>query len=88
MSLLRATSRSPLQRADLPFCTCRSRIHQADPGTSGTLSVHLPVESRRVANIIFLTSNDLLDLIPLTPDHPNSADLQYERFAVPSARYL
>ncbi|SJL00798.1 uncharacterized protein ARMOST_04112 [Armillaria ostoyae] len=70
--------------AGLPLCTCRSRIHQADPGTSGTLPVHFPVENCIGADIIFLTGNDrLLDLIPLTSDHPNPADLQYERFAVP-----
>ncbi|PBK92961.1 hypothetical protein ARMGADRAFT_1165272 [Armillaria gallica] len=71
-------------RAGLPFCTCRSRVHQADPGTSGTLPVHFPVKNCIGADIIFLTGNDrLLDLIPLTPDHPNPADLQYDRFAVP-----
>lgn len=70
-----------ISRAGLPPCSCKSLIHHSrDEGAFDPLPVHFSVPAELGKKIIYLCPNDvLLNLIPLTPQHPNPAALTWRR---------
>ncbi|THH03530.1 hypothetical protein EW146_g10424 [Bondarzewia mesenterica] len=72
-----------ITRAGLPECTCTCPLHVADPASGISLPVHFLVPQPIWSTFLFLCTNEtLLNLIPLTPAHPNPASLQYDRLRV------
>ncbi|CCM00742.1 uncharacterized protein FIBRA_02782 [Fibroporia radiculosa] len=70
--------------AGLPMCTCEDFLHVSESGSPISLPVHFVVPQEYVPVLLFLCPSDLLlDLLPITPAHPNPASLYFDRIKLP-----
>ncbi|KAH7101865.1 hypothetical protein BKA62DRAFT_618394 [Auriculariales sp. MPI-PUGE-AT-0066] len=83
-----------VEEAGLPSCPCTDLSHCADPKLGNCLPAHFPIPNQTHCLIYLAPSNVLLDIIPLTADHPNPLELsvcrvEQGRFGYqPNARVL
>lgn len=70
-----------IDAAGLPQCLCESLLHRSDPETTIFLPVHFDVPSSIPGvQLLYLCPDDLfLNLIPLTPQHSNPAELEWTK---------
>ncbi|KAK7463435.1 hypothetical protein VKT23_006787 [Stygiomarasmius scandens] len=75
---------SAIEKHRLPLCPCTSTSHHADPSSDVWLPKHFVIPlGFGIKQYLFLCPSDaLLDLLPLTPSHPNPASLEYDLFRV------
>ena len=74
---------SAIEAAGRPRCPCEDPLHAADPGSVLSVPVHFCVPSTAGVDILYLCPHDIfLDLIPLSPSHPNPAGLEWLTFDV------
>ncbi|KZT11877.1 uncharacterized protein LAESUDRAFT_710418 [Laetiporus sulphureus 93-53] len=71
------TAISAIEKAGLPRCSCEESLHHAQPDNVLSLPVHFSVPTFCGVDLVYLCTHDLfIDLIPLTPRHPNPAGLE------------
>ncbi|KAA1478525.1 hypothetical protein DENSPDRAFT_875733 [Dentipellis sp. KUC8613] len=80
-SILSSTELCPCDCSPEKFCELPGAHHPFNPVVAPR--VHFTVPSMMPCHLVFLCANeDMLDLIPLTPSHPNPASLEWEELNI------